>query len=349
MSWAWEHDYVAKLPAFPKPKEQRDVAGRHYLTKPDLNALYFATYKLPRLRGWNQPYTVGHYWRAALVVFFNYGVDTGTVFKSAGFHEPILWRHVTWRPEPPNGQGKESRYGWMYYRRVKTQKQFHRPMNRVVHAHLKSIRPETPQPDGDQSSPVARHGPTSSSSYLCELGRRIKPKQDVETGEEKLWVLKDLRKNCCDLLRRAHAGIVNRDSRPLGRRRHVPALRSPRPTGVQSDHDPAAADGIHRVAPRIRWRVSVLPPKIRSGLIGVSPFARASTPPSSLRRCPDRGRQTRFLRAVDWSNRPVLDFLFPRIGRCVGTGVGLRNQRGHAELALVPCDLVKRGESCRAR
>ena len=31
------------------------------------------------------------------------------VFKSAGFHEPILWRHVSLRPESPNGQGRESR------------------------------------------------------------------------------------------------------------------------------------------------------------------------------------------------------------------------------------------------
>ena len=51
MSWAWEQDYVEKLPRFPKPKPQRDVAGRHYLTKSDLNALYFATYQLPRPRG----------------------------------------------------------------------------------------------------------------------------------------------------------------------------------------------------------------------------------------------------------------------------------------------------------
>ena len=86
MSWAWEQDYVEKLPRFPKPKPQRDVAGRHYLTKSDLNAHYFATHQLPRPRGWKQPLTVGHYWRAALVVFFNYGVDTGTVFQSAGFH-----------------------------------------------------------------------------------------------------------------------------------------------------------------------------------------------------------------------------------------------------------------------
>ena len=43
MSWAWEHEFVAKLPRFPSPKPQRDVAGRHYLTKADLNARSFAT------------------------------------------------------------------------------------------------------------------------------------------------------------------------------------------------------------------------------------------------------------------------------------------------------------------
>ncbi len=71
MSWAWEQDFIEKLPRFPKPMPQRDVAGRHYLTKPDLNALYFATYRLKRPRGWKKPFSVGHYWRAALVVFFN--------------------------------------------------------------------------------------------------------------------------------------------------------------------------------------------------------------------------------------------------------------------------------------
>ena len=54
MSWAWEQDYLEKLPRFPKPKPQRDVAGRHYLTKSDLNALYFATFQLKKPRGWRQ-------------------------------------------------------------------------------------------------------------------------------------------------------------------------------------------------------------------------------------------------------------------------------------------------------
>jgi hypothetical protein len=157
-----------------------------------LNALYFATYQLKRPRGWKQPFTVGHYWRAALVVFFNYGVDTGTIFKTAEFHEPILWRHVSWQPEPPNGQGKDSRYGWLYYRRVKTNKQFYRPMSRVVNVHLQNIRPDEAQSD----QPVFHCGssrPNEQFQRLCALAG-VKPKQDIETGEDKLWVLKDLRK-----------------------------------------------------------------------------------------------------------------------------------------------------------
>ena len=51
MSWAWERDIVEVLPRFPKPRSHRRAAGRHYLTKPELNALYFATHKMERPHG----------------------------------------------------------------------------------------------------------------------------------------------------------------------------------------------------------------------------------------------------------------------------------------------------------
>ena len=60
------------------------------------------------------------------------------------------------------------------------------------HAHLKSIRQETVQPD----SPVFHAGtsrPNQQFQLLCDLAG-VNPKQDIETGEEKPWVLKDLRK-----------------------------------------------------------------------------------------------------------------------------------------------------------
>lgn len=195
LSWAWEQDLLEALPRFPKIKPQRDVAGRHYLTKSELNALYFATHQMGRPRGWIHPIPVGRFWRAALVVFFNYGFDTGTVWKSAPFHEPILWRHISWDRRSPDREVKElSRWGWIFYRRVKTGKTFYRPMNRTVHSHIKSIMPESLEAD----APVFLGGgtrPNNRFRTLCSLAE-IKPKKNVETGEEKTWVLKDLRKTC---------------------------------------------------------------------------------------------------------------------------------------------------------
>lgn len=75
--------------------------------------------------------------------FFNYGVDTGTVWKTESFHEPILWRHVSWDRQSPDRDVKEqSPWGWLFYRRIKTDKTFYRPMNRTVHTHIRSIMPE---------------------------------------------------------------------------------------------------------------------------------------------------------------------------------------------------------------
>ena len=93
--WAWEQELIDAPPRCPGPRDQRDVTGRHYLTKAAINALYFATHKMGRPRGWvTLIRSAGA--RATLVVFFNYGVDTGTVWRSTPAHEPILWRHVIW-------------------------------------------------------------------------------------------------------------------------------------------------------------------------------------------------------------------------------------------------------------
>ena len=106
------------MPRFPTPRDQRDVAGRHYLTKTEINALYFATHKMARPRGWYSLHPIGRYWRGALVVFYNYGVDTGTVWRSTPAHEPILWRHVIWDRKSPDREAKKrSPWGWIFYRR----------------------------------------------------------------------------------------------------------------------------------------------------------------------------------------------------------------------------------------
>ena len=195
VSWAWENDLIEVPPRFPKPVPHREVAGRHYLTKSEINALYFATHQLPRPKGWREPMPVGRYWRAALVLFFNYGLDSGTVWGTRPFHEPIRWRHVCWQHSAPTREIKEkSRWGWLMYRRIKTGKTFCRPMNRVVHAHLKSLycegmHKDNPVLQGSSSRPNVRF------RELCALAG-ISAKTDVDSGEQQPWVLKDLRKTC---------------------------------------------------------------------------------------------------------------------------------------------------------
>jgi len=193
MSWAWERDIVEVLPRFPKPRIHRRATGRHYLTKAEINSLYFATHKMKCPKGWKESIPVGKYWRAAIVLFFNYAMDTGTIWKAAPFHEPILWRHVCWDRESPDRETKQlSRWGWLFYRRVKTQKSFCRPMNRAVHAHIKSIMPENPKP-GDPVFLGGSARPNARFQTLCQLAG-IKPKTNTETGADEPWELKDLRK-----------------------------------------------------------------------------------------------------------------------------------------------------------
>ena len=89
---------------------------------------------------------------------------------------------------------EHSAWGWIFYRRVKTGKAFYRPMNRVVHTHIKSIMPESPCPN----DPVFLAGgsrPNSRFQSLCRLAG-LSPKRSPEDGVEKPCELKDLRKPC---------------------------------------------------------------------------------------------------------------------------------------------------------
>lgn len=62
----------------------------------------------------------------------------------------------------------------------------------------------------------------------------------------------------CDVLRRTHARIFDRDPGSLSRRSHLSPLRASRPTGFQGDHDCFSANGIHESFPRNRRRVPLL-------------------------------------------------------------------------------------------
>jgi hypothetical protein len=170
LSWAWEQELIDTPPRFPKPRDQRDVAGRHYLTKAEINALYFATHQMKRPRGWDSPFPVGPSLSCSSITALipgPYGSQPPSTSRSSG---------VTWDPQSPDGEVKErSRWGWLFHRRAKTGKIFYRPMNHVVHAHLKSILPENASPD----APIFLGGgerPHARFQELCVLAS-IKPRK----------------------------------------------------------------------------------------------------------------------------------------------------------------------------
>jgi hypothetical protein len=51
LSGAWEQELIETMPRFPGAGDQRDIAGRHDLTKAEINAPDFATHKMARPRG----------------------------------------------------------------------------------------------------------------------------------------------------------------------------------------------------------------------------------------------------------------------------------------------------------
>lgn len=109
-------------------------------------------------------------------------------------------------------------------------------MNRTVRLHLKSIRPECPDPD----ALVFQGGgtrPNNRFRTLCDLAG-VAPKRSIESGEERPWVLKDLRKTCAtyydehvpessvEILGHSAGGITYRHYAHLPQRRYFVTIDS---------------------------------------------------------------------------------------------------------------------------
>lgn len=188
-----EQRWLDTMPRVPKKLDQVDEAGLFFFTEDELNRLYWSTYELPAPRSWTAPHKIGAYWRAALTFFYLYGVDTQTVFRYAARGEPLRWKDIFWDRVAPTRQTKsESEFGWVFYRRTKTDKPFLRPMNREIHGHLRAIQSPTAKPD-DVVFLGGSVRPCEKFQHLCRLAK-LTPIVDPASGRKKPWQLKLLRK-----------------------------------------------------------------------------------------------------------------------------------------------------------
>ena len=195
LSWAWEQELIDVPPRFPKPPFP---AGRRRSPLLDQGGTQRPLLRDPSdaaAEGMGRPVPRRTILAGRARPVLQLRCRHRDRLEVHPAHEPILWRHVSWGHQSPDREVKETcRWGWLFYRRVKTGKSFYRPMNRVLHAHIRSLLPSNPHPD----EPVFLGGgarPNARFQILCELAG-IAPRTNVETGRPELCELKDLRKTC---------------------------------------------------------------------------------------------------------------------------------------------------------
>lgn len=189
-------DQLAAMPKLPEAREQNSVAGLFFLTDAELELIYWATYRLPRPRGWAGRVPFGAYWRAGLAVLITYGCDTQLLWPLDTHGEPLKWRNVHPPGLAPDRQLRHTcDHGWLAWSRQKTGHKFVAPLTDVVAAHLEKLRTKDLDPDSKIFAGSGGGRPCRLFQTLVELAG-IKPKTDPISGAAEPWTLKDLRKTC---------------------------------------------------------------------------------------------------------------------------------------------------------
>jgi len=196
LTWCVETELLPAMPRLPPARDTVEAAGLYFFTDEELDALYWATYKLERPRAWDKPHSFGQYLRAALSMFVTYGVDTQLVWPVDAWAEGLRWRNVHPPGLSPDRQFRqECQWGWLSWRRQKTGRVFVAPLTEILAAHLASIRPTSEDPEAEIFGGTGTYRPCSLFQRLVRLAK-IPDKTDPLTGARRKWQLKDLRKTC---------------------------------------------------------------------------------------------------------------------------------------------------------
>lgn len=202
LRWRVDQRELDALPRFPPRLEQIDAAGNFFLEDDEIDQVYWATYHLPKPRNWKSRLPIGAYWRTALVLFYNLGVDTHTLFPQRG-GEAVRRGDIFLQARSPSRtiriaeQVQPLIHGWLYFARKKTGKEFERPLNQAMYEHVKLLLADDDRPDSPLLScrGVSAGGcrPNERFGWLIKRAR-IEARIDLRTRTRHDWNLKHLRK-----------------------------------------------------------------------------------------------------------------------------------------------------------
>ena len=194
-----------------KPLETQHAAKKFYLSYEQVEALYRhagaaqwpASFPAPvgeRIRR-PLPFSPAAYFRAAIVMWFTYGMRTQELISYSRTMNALTWEQICEDPDTPAEEGQATNeHGWFYYLPEKQKRlkpdPLVLPLSAVAMAHLQSIRPPDPLP-------VTRVFPFPyASDGFYAAWRRITsaagvaPKRNLRTGEQAEYLPKHLRKTC---------------------------------------------------------------------------------------------------------------------------------------------------------
>ena len=215
LSWAADEELRDQSPHL-KALPSKGAAPKFYLTLEQLSAIYqacdVAEWPTVGRRGL-LGYSPADGWRAALVLWFSYGLRTQELIKHESGKRSLRCRNLVWQRETPAQEGHaESPYGWLWYvpqkqGRVKP-RPLALPLSDVAAAHLRLIRCRDKRPCA-----TLFDWPLSPDQFYPQWRRileaaGVRPKRDPSTGQQPQYDVKHLRKTCTTHYNNHAAGIA---------------------------------------------------------------------------------------------------------------------------------------------
>lgn len=202
---AHKHGLMASPPKL-EPLPAKKAARKIYLRYDELDHLYRAfgkaTWPQKSDESRSLPYSSGVYWRAALVLYFNYGFRTQELWSYESAMESLTWSSIHWQTLTPSEEGNaENEYGWLVYTPTKQRwakdEPLVLPINQVCYEHLKSIEP----PGGADPKRRIFPCPRSPDAFYDQWKRsvasaEIAPRRTAKSANQDSFLVSHLRKTC---------------------------------------------------------------------------------------------------------------------------------------------------------
>lgn len=202
---AVKHGWLYGAPKL-EPLPHAKAARKLYLSYEQLGRLYDACAEatwppVEAARGPRREHPPAVEWRAALVLFFNYGFRTQELIRFESDMRTLTWGNVTFDAATPAEGGQATcEHGWLWYVPQKQEWQKDEPLvlplNAVARAHLESVRPRNPDPRRPVFDWPLCHVHLYSQWRRLLAIADLRPKPNLKTGEQEEYHFKHLRKSC---------------------------------------------------------------------------------------------------------------------------------------------------------